>query len=441
MQPKHVINILSNLVTKMSPGFVKKILSNLAIHASSNIVIKMPANLVIKMPSNIVNKITPNLYGVAVLIILLCGIQSLQARPASDYLPSEAPALSLFFQSLTDTSGEFSGPDVTMSLISIHTDTTEIKQYTFQRFEDGLESDLMVTTLYSHADTLYTYAEDWFRIEFLDSLLFGIDSGLRMDLMRLTARPNDEWVLKEYLFPVPVTDAILDEIPSAISIKDTMNISLKIKNKRLDDSAVTTPFGELETVVFKPSIDLDLVLFVRTPFATLPVTLNILNSYGAEIHFSPGYGIVKETVEPEVLRLRNSTLGIDMEVGSLPGRVLLLQSFSIESTVNVESFPEDTESSLPKSLVLHPAYPNPFNPSTTLNFDLPEPGIIDIRIYEVTGRLIDSPVQSRFFGAGNHTVSYHAGRMSSGTYLYTIGYTSDISGMSATQSGLVTLVK
>jgi hypothetical protein len=41
---------------------------------------------------------------------------------------------------------------------------------------------------------------------------------------------------------------------------------------------------------------------------------------------------------------------------------------------------------LPISFALHPAYPNPFNPSTTIEFDLPEASWVRLTIYDVMGR-------------------------------------------------------
>lgn len=43
---------------------------------------------------------------------------------------------------------------------------------------------------------------------------------------------------------------------------------------------------------------------------------------------------------------------------------------------------------LPKEYELHPNFPNPFNPTTTIQFDLKEPGMVSLRIYNMLGQLV-----------------------------------------------------
>ena len=75
------------------------------------------------------------------------------------------------------------------------------------------------------------------------------------------------------------------------------------------------------------------------------------------------------------------------------------------------------ETNVPKAYVLHAAYPNPFNPSTEIRFDLPEASDVRLAVYDVTGRevtrLADGPM-----GAGSHRVRFEAAGLPSGVYLY-----------------------
>jgi parallel beta-helix repeat protein len=64
-------------------------------------------------------------------------------------------------------------------------------------------------------------------------------------------------------------------------------------------------------------------------------------------------------------------------------------------------------------------YPNPFNPTTTIAFSLPEAGNVHLAVYDYLGRevkvLIDGYKQS-----GKHEVQFNATRLASGVYYYSI---------------------
>lgn len=67
-------------------------------------------------------------------------------------------------------------------------------------------------------------------------------------------------------------------------------------------------------------------------------------------------------------------------------------------------------------------YPNPFNPSTTLRFELAMPSTVQLRIYDIRGRLVKTYPQ-RQVGAGLHQESWNGvddrGRqVATGVYLY-----------------------
>jgi hypothetical protein len=74
----------------------------------------------------------------------------------------------------------------------------------------------------------------------------------------------------------------------------------------------------------------------------------------------------------------------------------------------------------PGSFSLPQNYPNPFNASTTISYSLPQPANIRIEIYDILGRR----VETLFSGpqvAGEHTINWRPGDISSGIYYYRIG--------------------
>jgi len=70
---------------------------------------------------------------------------------------------------------------------------------------------------------------------------------------------------------------------------------------------------------------------------------------------------------------------------------------------------------LPKLIKLNNAYPNPFNPITTLSFELPFEQKVSIAIYDVTGREVASLVDGTI-EAGYHFINWDAGNYSSSLY-------------------------
>jgi hypothetical protein len=79
-----------------------------------------------------------------------------------------------------------------------------------------------------------------------------------------------------------------------------------------------------------------------------------------------------------------------------------------------DSHPKDSQ--LPEEFALWPNYPNPFNPSTTIRYSLPEAGHVSLYIYDITGRLVEQLV-NQHIPAGYHTVTWDASSYSSGVYI------------------------
>ncbi len=94
---------------------------------------------------------------------------------------------------------------------------------------------------------------------------------------------------------------------------------------------------------------------------------------------------------------------------------------------------------LPKEFALHGNYPNPFNPSTQVQFDLPERAQVQIQIVDMLGReVITLPAQEMEAGA-NRSIELHVSSLASGTYLYRLIATG--TEQQHVKTGRMTLVK
>jgi hypothetical protein len=72
---------------------------------------------------------------------------------------------------------------------------------------------------------------------------------------------------------------------------------------------------------------------------------------------------------------------------------------------------------VPKSVELHPNYPNPFNPTTTIGFSLPTTSHVKLTVYDITGRVVRT-VLNQVMSSGSHTIQFDGAGLTSGLYLY-----------------------
>jgi hypothetical protein len=68
-------------------------------------------------------------------------------------------------------------------------------------------------------------------------------------------------------------------------------------------------------------------------------------------------------------------------------------------------------------------YPNPFNPRTRIQFGLVAPASVDLKIYDLQGRLIRTLIAGELLGAGNHEADWkgrdaRGAEVAAGVYIY-----------------------
>lgn len=71
----------------------------------------------------------------------------------------------------------------------------------------------------------------------------------------------------------------------------------------------------------------------------------------------------------------------------------------------------------PNSYSLYQAYPNPFNPSATIKFDLKESGLVKLTVYNSLGQVVNTLINNEL-DAGQHDIMFNAARLASGIYFY-----------------------
>ncbi|MYC03167.1 MAG: T9SS type A sorting domain-containing protein [Rhodothermaceae bacterium] len=127
------------------------------------------------------------------------------------------------------------------------------------------------------------------------------------------------------------------------------------------------------------------------------------------------------------IHLKYSATDTNGSSDSLTFTIEIFSPVAIENTV------------LPRSFTVHGNYPNPFNPSTRIQFDLPENALVILQVMDVLGReLMRLPVKE--FDAGySHGIDLNTTNLASGNYLYRVIATGS-NGLYA-KTGHMTLVK
>ncbi len=75
---------------------------------------------------------------------------------------------------------------------------------------------------------------------------------------------------------------------------------------------------------------------------------------------------------------------------------------------------------VPKDIKLYSAYPNPFNSTVKISFDIYQNNIVKLFIYNINGKKVKELVSSKAMDPGKYTVEWNASLFPSGMYFYTI---------------------
>ncbi len=119
-----------------------------------------------------------------------------------------------------------------------------------------------------------------------------------------------------------------------------------------------------------------------------------------------------------------------------------IQVFTLE---DVAGTPETAPETLPREFTLFQNYPNPFNPTTSICFALPEPGQVELTIWDVQGRLV-AKLADAVYPAGVHAIVWEGQGASgvnraSGLYICRLQIQDLAGGVLFTQNRKLLLVK
>ncbi|GEM_PF-1073706 len=74
---------------------------------------------------------------------------------------------------------------------------------------------------------------------------------------------------------------------------------------------------------------------------------------------------------------------------------------------------------LPNDLTLSQNFPNPFNPTTTISFTIPEKDFVTLKVFDLNGQEISTLIKSTMDG-GSYNINFDANKLPSGVYVYSL---------------------
>jgi hypothetical protein len=117
-------------------------------------------------------------------------------------------------------------------------------------------------------------------------------------------------------------------------------------------------------------------------------------------------------VEKELYLDAMDTIRIQIEVGGLKYDDMQIDGLEVVAWPLLAA---ETNAAAPAAFTLEPAYPNPFNPTTTICYALPASRYVTLRVYDLMGREVASLVQG-YQPAGEYELLFDARKLPSGNY-------------------------
>ncbi len=133
------------------------------------------------------------------------------------------------------------------------------------------------------------------------------------------------------------------------------------------------------------------------------------NDIWAKIGFVPGQG---NTTSPAQYEFTDRHL----ETGTYSYR---LKQIDFNGQFEYYELSTEVVIGVPERFAVHQNHPNPFNPVTMINYELPFDSKVTIRIYDITGRETATIVNDQMT-AGYHSTVFNATNLPSGVYFYRV---------------------
>ena len=141
------------------------------------------------------------------------------------------------------------------------------------------------------------------------------------------------------------------------------------------------------------------------------IPMTVESNLVGDQHIILMYGLNGETFSGDKIQL--FTASEDYKISSIIAANILSKAMNIEQRNGL----------LPETFELSQNFPNPFNPSTDIQFTVGKDALVSLNIYDIQGRLVSSLVDNSFYSSGSYKITWdgnnqHGTQVPSGMYMY-----------------------
>ncbi|MEO6694001.1 MAG: T9SS type A sorting domain-containing protein [Ignavibacteria bacterium] len=104
--------------------------------------------------------------------------------------------------------------------------------------------------------------------------------------------------------------------------------------------------------------------------------------------------------------------------GNKGQEILTIKVERIRHNINKSQGYKDSEKE--SKFILMQNFPNPFNPSTLITFNIPQTSNVTLKVYNMNGESVSTLVDNKYMVKGSNTLEFNAGSLPSGIYVYSL---------------------
>ena len=256
-------------------------------------------------------------------------------------------------------------------------------------------------------DTLFAYLRSWTNPTDMVSLEISDSEGW-VSVPGVTTESLDADLGVSVPIPVAVPGGVGVETSSVVSVEATSQADLSdVKSASLVIMAYEPALAELfvspDTVSMRVG-------------STRMFVANGRDQLGRAFAFAPTWTASGGNIDVGGVYVAGNTPGTFAVTASDPSGPV---SASAVVTVTAHPVGNELADDIPTAFALHNAYPNPFNRTTTIPFDVKQSTRVVLRVYDLLGRVVETTVD-REYAAGHHSVTFDGQGRGPGIYVYVV---------------------